>query len=114
VAHQTHEGHTHQHGNGCGHTAVLHDGHRDYLHDGHLHSVHDGHLDEHRVAVSDRNPAECTPQHDCGGHNGSHRHGPNCGHAAVPHGDHIDYFVAGHLHHPHDTHCDDHGAVEVA
>jgi hypothetical protein len=29
----------------------------------------------------------------------------------VPHGDHSDYFVAGHLHHPHGNHCDDHGAV---
>jgi UDP-2,3-diacylglucosamine pyrophosphatase LpxH len=40
-------------------------------------------------------------------------HGPDCGHPAVPHGDHVDYLVAGHLHHPHGTHCDDHGPVVV-
>ena len=40
-----------------------------------------------------------------------HLHGPNCGHEAVPHGDHIDYLVDGHLHHPHGGHCDDHGRL---
>jgi hypothetical protein len=29
----------------------------------------------------------------------------------VPHGDHVDYLVAGHLHHPHGGHCDDHGPL---
>jgi hypothetical protein len=29
----------------------------------------------------------------------------------VPHGDHIDYLVDGHLHHQHGDHCDDHGPV---
>jgi hypothetical protein len=32
----------------------------------------------------------------------------------VPHGEHMDYLVDGHLHHPHDDHCDDHGAVTLA
>jgi UDP-2,3-diacylglucosamine pyrophosphatase LpxH len=32
----------------------------------------------------------------------------------VPHGDHVDYLVAGHLHHPHGNHCDDHGPVKIA
>jgi hypothetical protein len=31
----------------------------------------------------------------------------------VPHGDHVDYLVAGHLHHPHQGHCDHHGPVAV-
>jgi ethanolamine utilization protein EutQ (cupin superfamily) len=31
----------------------------------------------------------------------------------VPHGDHVDYMVEGRLHHAHDGHCDDHGAVEL-
>jgi UDP-2,3-diacylglucosamine pyrophosphatase LpxH len=31
----------------------------------------------------------------------------------VPHGDHVDYLVGGHLHHPHGDHCDDHGPVRV-
>ena len=42
------------------------------------------------------------------------RDGPGCGHEAVPHGDHIDYLVDGHLHHPHDGHCDNHGPVTLA
>jgi hypothetical protein len=33
---------------------------------------------------------------------------------AVPHGDHVDYLVDGHLHHPHGGHCDHHGAVRFA
>jgi hypothetical protein len=32
----------------------------------------------------------------------------------VPHGDHVDYLVHGHLHHPHGTHCDDHGKLPSA
>jgi hypothetical protein len=32
----------------------------------------------------------------------------------VPHGDHVDYLVGGHLHHPHGNHCDDHGPVQTA
>jgi hypothetical protein len=32
----------------------------------------------------------------------------------VPHGDHTDYLVAGHLHHAHTGHCDDHGKVQRA
>jgi hypothetical protein len=31
----------------------------------------------------------------------------------VPHGDHVDYLVGGHLHHAHNGHCDHHGAVSV-
>jgi hypothetical protein len=32
----------------------------------------------------------------------------------VPHGDHTDYVVDGHLHHVHKDHCDDHGRMDVA
>jgi hypothetical protein len=46
--------------------------------------------------------------------NHPHDHGAGCGHEAVPHGDHTDYLVDGHLHHPHGDHCDDHGPVAVA
>lgn len=113
MAHETHDGHEHRHGPGCGHTAVMHEGHVDYLHDGHLHHPHEGHVDEHRFAVSDRNPERCTPGF-AGAHHGDHRHGPDCGHQAVPHGDHTDYLVGGHLHHQHGDHCDDHGPVNRA
>ncbi|MCM4080934.1 hypothetical protein [Paractinoplanes hotanensis] len=37
----------HEHGDGCGHEAVVHGDHLDYIHDSHRHAVHDGHYDEH-------------------------------------------------------------------
>lgn len=110
---ETHRDHTHRHAAGCGHTQIRHGAHVDYLHDGHLHHVHDDHVDEHRLAVSSANPAGCTPAHACTGHAADHTHGPGCGHEAVPHGDHLDFLVDGHLHHPCAGHCDDHGGVEV-
>jgi hypothetical protein len=109
-----HSNHPHKHGPGCGHTAVKHDAHVDYLHDGHLHRVHGDHVDEHVIPVSSGNPSACTPQHRCGGHASQHKHGAQCGHEAVPHGDHVDYLVEGHLHHPHGDHCDDHGTLARA
>lgn len=109
-----HANHSHTHGANCGHVAVHHDGHVDYLHDGHLHHQAGASVEEHVIPVSDANPSRCTPSHACGGHDAAHVHGPNCGHAAVPHGDHIDYLVNGHLHHAHAGHCDDHGALAIA
>jgi hypothetical protein len=107
----THAHHTHIHGPGCGHTGVQHNDHVDYLHDGHLHHQNAGDVHEHAFEISNAMPASCTPTHKCGGHDASHVHGPDCGHPAVPHGDHVDYLVDGHLHHPHGDHCDFHGAV---
>src|SRR5438270_11186848 len=92
-----HENHAHKHGPGCGHTAIQHEGHTDYLHDGHLHHLHGSHVDEHTLGVGTQNPGDCTPRHDCGAHDRGHKHGPGCGHEAVPHGDHVDYLVQGHL-----------------
>ncbi len=37
-----------------------------------------------------------------------HQHGPDCGHEAVPHGDHVDYLHDGHRHAPHGGHYDEH------
>ncbi|MGB7449286.1 MAG: metal ABC transporter permease [Ornithinimicrobium sp.] len=37
-----------------------------------------------------------------------HEHGPECGHPAVPHGDHVDYVHDGHRHAPHGGHYDEH------
>ncbi len=71
-SHPIHEGHTHVHGEGCGHTAILHDGHVDYLHDGHLHSPHGDHVDEHVLSVTAENPAACTAGHACAGHDAAH------------------------------------------
>ena len=106
----THASHDHQHTAGCGHTAVQHGNHVDYLHDGHLHQKAGG---ECRIEANAANPAQCTPQHACADHAKDHQHGTNCGHEAVPHGDHTDYLVGGHLHHPHGGHCDHHGALNV-
>ena len=37
-----------------------------------------------------------------------HLHGPDCGHLAVSHGDHVDYVHDGHRHAPHGGHYDEH------
>lgn len=37
-----------------------------------------------------------------------HDHGKDCGHLAVPHGDHVDYVHGGHRHAPHGKHYDEH------
>lgn len=117
-----HAHHDHKHGAGCGHTAIKHEGHVDYLHDGHLHHVEkDGTVTEHAIPVSKHNPEGCHPLNAHTGHTGhhhDHKHGPNCGHEAIPHGNHTDYLVNGRLHHVLTTpdgkvHCDDHGPVEV-
>ena len=38
----------------------------------------------------------------------AHAHGDDCGHPAVPHGDHVDYVHDGHRHAPHGEHYDEH------
>ena len=84
MSHQ-HDDHDHQHGPGCGHTPVEHDGHTDDLHDGHLHHQRDdGQVEEHRIEVTDKNAESCTPEHDCGAHEGDHQHGPDCGLEFLP------------------------------
>jgi len=37
-----------------------------------------------------------------------HEHGPDCGHRAIEHGDHVDYVHYGHRHAPHGSHYDEH------
>jgi hypothetical protein len=66
------------------------------------------------VPVSDQNAADCTSGHDCEHHDDDHEHGAGCGHEPVQHGDHVDYVVGDHLHHPHEGHCDDHGPAPAA
>ena len=111
-SHETHAGHEHEHAKGWGHTVVQHGDHQDFLHDGCLHHVHGDHVDEHRLEVGKSNPDDCTPDHACDAHDAAHSHGPSCGHEEVPHGDHSDYLVDGHLHHAHGDHCDDHGKLK--
>ena len=106
--------HSHIHGPGCGHTAIEHNGHIDYLHDGHLCHQEGEKVEEHVLPVSKTNPDGCQKFAAKTEHDGKHKHGPGCGHEAVPHGDHVDYLVNGRLHHPHGDHCDDHGPVKSA
>ena len=106
--------HSHSHGPSCGHQGIIHEGHVDYLHDGHMHHMKGSSVEEHKIAVNQQNPDSCTSGHNCQSHDSGHKHGPNCGHQAVPHGDHVDYLVDGHLHHPHNGHCDNHGKVKLA
>jgi hypothetical protein len=111
---RVHKEHAHQHGPTCGHTAIQHEGHTDYLHEGHLHHSHADHVDEHVIAIDAKHPASAkAADHNCGGHPQGHKHGPGCGHEAVPHGDHQDYLVNGHLHHPESNGCSNHGSLEV-
>jgi hypothetical protein len=78
-----------------------------------LHHTQGTRVDDHTIAVNANNPESCTPSHSCAAHKQAHTHGSNCGHEAVPHGNHVDYLVDGHLHHPHGSHCDDHGMLPV-
>ena len=80
----------HEHGPYCGHLAIGHRG--------------------HQTACTTDGP----PRSDLHPHVTDHEHCAGCGHPLVPHGDHHDYLMDGHLHHPCNGHCDDHGAVEMA
>lgn len=106
MTHHVHEDHKHVHGAGCGHTTIQHNDHEGALHGGHLHCEHEGHYDEHVIEVSDANPDGCQPVECQGGHSADKAE-------MVPHGDHTDYLVDGRLHHAHEGHCDDHGAVRI-
>ena len=58
--------------------------------------------DEEGMALAVEDPHTVVPE-DHG-----HEHGPDCGHLAVPHGDHVDYVHDGHRHAPHGEHYDEH------
>jgi zinc transport system permease protein len=47
AVHTTAGTHPHEHGDRCGHPAVVHGDHVDYVHDGHRHAAHGDHYDEH-------------------------------------------------------------------
>jgi zinc transport system permease protein len=56
--------------------------------------------------ASDAFPLE--DSHDVVADEHEHEHGPDCGHLAVPHDDHVDYVHDGHRHAPHGSHYDEH------
>lgn len=115
MAHSNHQ-HPHQHGPGCGHTAIRHGDHVDYLAADRLEHQKGEVIEAHRVEVNERNPDRCTPDHRCSehvGHEHDHESAGHRSHPMVPHGDHTDYIHKGQLHHHHGDHCDDHGPVDV-
>ncbi|MBC7542243.1 MAG: hypothetical protein H7338_05890 [Candidatus Sericytochromatia bacterium] len=105
MPHSTHETHTHQHGDACGHPRILWLDKEAFLHDGHLHLAHGGHWDETQIDVTSQNPTECRQTACVKNHTD---------YPAVPHGDHVDHLINGRLHRQHAGHCDDHGAVKIA
>jgi hypothetical protein len=61
------------------------------------------------VPLSEQNSANWTAGHNCEHHADDHEDGPDCGHEAVGHDDHVDYVVGVHLHHPNGDHGEHHG-----
>jgi zinc transport system permease protein len=60
----------------------------------------------HRARLREPFPGLSPEEHETTDH--PHEHGPECGHLAVPHGDHVDYVHDGHRHAPHNHHYDEH------
>ena len=58
-------------------------------------------------AMTSAGPAQ-QPDHTVVPEDHEHEHGDDCGHLAVPHGDHVDYVHDGHRHAPHGSHYDEH------
>lgn len=61
----------------------------------------------HRRVTAPFETAETQLPHETAGSHG-HVHGPDCGHLAVRHGDHVDYVHEGHRHAVHGDHYDEH------
>ena len=59
-----------------------------------------------RARLREPFPSLTPDEHETTDH--SHEHGPDCGHLAVTHGDHVDYVHDGHRHAPHEHHYDEH------
>jgi zinc transport system permease protein len=59
-----------------------------------------------RARLREPFPAVPPPDHEPTEH--PHQHGPDCGHVAVRHGDHVDYVHDGHRHAEHGAHYDEH------
>ncbi len=59
-----------------------------------------------RARLREPFPALPPPDHEPTEHH--HQHGPDCGHVAVRHGDHVDYVHDGHRHAEHGAHYDEH------
>ena len=67
----------------------------------------------HRARVAEPfaevvDPFDLEESHSAVPEDHEHLHGPDCGHRAVMHGDHVDYVHDGHRHAPHGSHYDEH------
>ena len=88
---------------------VLHEKHMDHMRK--IHPSKKGTTHE----LSDPIPEIAEPEHPwlkaktSLGHSLDHQHDQNCGHKIIPHHDHFDYLVDGHLHHMTNVGCEDHG-----
>eukprot|EP00054_Salpingoeca_dolichothecata_P023362 m.155627 g.155627 ORF g.155627 m.155627 type:complete len:185 (-) comp24659_c1_seq2:48-602(-) len=123
----------HVHGPGCGHPVVIHLDHLDFLDSsGELHRptkdgqflVHSWEADSNPPQVLRvcrkreeqlqlcSTPLESGACHNPHTHHNNHKHGPDCGHMPIRHGDHLDYIVDSLLHCSHKDHCDVYGPVE--
>ncbi|HET6562143.1 MAG TPA: metal ABC transporter permease [Marmoricola sp.] len=58
--------------------------------------------------ASEADPFQLDEPHTVVPEDHGHQHGPDCGHTAVRHGDHVDYVHDGHRHAPHGGHYDEH------
>ena len=56
----------------------------------------------------DADPFDLDHSHEVVPEDHTHVHGPDCGHRAIRHGDHVDYVHDGHRHAPHGEHYDEH------
>lgn len=56
----------------------------------------------------DADPFDLDEAHEVVPEDHAHVHGPDCGHPAIQHGDHVDYVHDGHRHAPHGEHYDEH------
>ena len=61
-----------------------------------------------RLALPFVDPGLADGQHTAVPEEHGHEHGEECGHAAVPHRDHVDYVHDGHRHAAHGSHYDEH------
>ena len=61
-----------------------------------------------RIAQPFSEPDDVDDHHTPAEEDHTHAHGEDCGHPAVPHGDHVDYVHDGHRHASHGGHYDEH------
>jgi hypothetical protein len=108
------------HNDDCGHTAVKHGDGVAYVQEGKLYRKdQDGSWQKCKIEDTVQHPSVCVDDSasGCWAHAAEEICGPDCGHEAIEHDDHMDYLVPDgkgefELHCPHDDHCDHHGSFK--